>query len=108
MRSAVRLAAMIPASRATPRTSPLAAVPAVTSARVSGAMATQPRATARRAVAGLSGDVDHLRGARGVEMGEAGHHSASGDQGLRRSSRVAASTFASRISVSPIRKQRTP
>ena len=104
----MRLAAMMPARRATPRTSPLAAVPAVTSASVAGAIATEPRATARRAVAGLSETSTICAAPRGVEMGEAGHHSASGVQGLRRSSRVAASTFASRISVSPIRKQRTP
>ena len=83
----------------------------MTSASVAGAMAIQPRATARRAVAGLpetSTICAAPAASKWVRPVEAGHHSASGDQGLRRSSRVAASTFASRISVSPIRKQRTP
>ena len=71
-------------------------------------MATQPRATARRAVAGFSETSTICAAPLASKWVSAGHHSASGDQGLRRSSRVAASTFASRISVSPIRKQRTP
>ena len=106
--SAVRLAAMIPASRATPSTSPLAAPPA-RRGRASRAPWRPRRARRRRAtVAGLS-DTSTIRAcAAGVEMGEPGHHPASGVQGLRSSSRVATSTLASRISVSPTRKQRTP
>src|SRR4051812_49585188 len=54
MSSAVRLAAWMPARRAVPRTSPLGASPAATTAAVAGLMRTTARATARRVVAGLA------------------------------------------------------
>ncbi len=53
MRSGVRLAAMIPATRATWRASPFA-VPSRTALTVSGAMRTMHSAVASRAVASLS------------------------------------------------------
>src|SRR5680860_1769900 len=53
MRSGVRLAAWIPATRATARTSPLLIAPRATSDAVSGVMLTRPRATARRWVGSL-------------------------------------------------------
>src|SRR6056297_1738913 len=53
IRSAVFLAAMIPARRAMPRTSPFLAVPAATSASVWARMRTHPSATATRSVTGL-------------------------------------------------------
>src|SRR5690606_20219605 len=48
MRSAARLAAWIPATRATESTSPLLTAPRATSEVVSGCMCTRARATARR------------------------------------------------------------
>src|SRR5262245_1268640 len=50
----VCLAAWMPATRATPRTSPLGASPAATAAAVSGAIRTNARATARRRVTSLA------------------------------------------------------
>ena len=54
IRSAVRLAAMIPASRATPNTSPFLASPERISAKVAGSITTRARAVALRAVSGLA------------------------------------------------------
>ena len=51
--SEVRFAAMIPAIRATPSTSPFAAVPALTSASVAGCITTRASATATRSVSAL-------------------------------------------------------
>src|SRR3954463_1437153 len=53
MRSGARLAAWIPATRATASTSPFVTAPRATSEEVSGCMYTRPRATARRWVASL-------------------------------------------------------
>ena len=53
MRSDVRLAAMMAASRATPSTSPLAALPSRMRASVAGCMRIQPSATAVRRVSAL-------------------------------------------------------
>src|SRR6478609_5193011 len=50
----VRLAAMMPASRAAPSTSPLSALPATTKSSVSRRMMTLPSATATRSVAFLA------------------------------------------------------
>ena len=52
MRSEARFAAMMPASRATPSTSPLPAVPASIIASVSARMITRAWAVAVRAVVG--------------------------------------------------------
>src|SRR5205085_11993066 len=54
MRSPVRLAAMMPARRATSRTSPLARPRSRISAAVAGAMRTSPLARASRRVSGLA------------------------------------------------------
>src|SRR6476620_2189866 len=51
--SGVRLAAMMPATRATARTSPFGSVPAAIRSRTCSDSATRPRATARRRVAGF-------------------------------------------------------
>src|SRR4051795_2053736 len=53
MRSGARLAAWIPATRATASTSPLVTAPRATSEEVSGCMYTRPLATARRWVGSL-------------------------------------------------------
>src|SRR4051794_40630478 len=52
--SEVRLAAMMPAMRAVPSTSPFLALPETISARVASVMTTRPSATASRSVAGLA------------------------------------------------------
>src|SRR5262245_29163369 len=52
--SEVRFAAMMPAMRAVPSTSPFLALPETTSSSVALLMITRPSATARRSVAGLS------------------------------------------------------
>src|SRR2546423_11634067 len=54
MRSPVRLAAMMPARRATSRTSPLACPRSRMRVRVAGAMRTRPLARASRSVSGLA------------------------------------------------------
>src|SRR5262245_33805658 len=54
IRSWVRLAAMMPATRATPSTSPLLALPLRTVSRVSAAMTTRPSAIASRSVTALA------------------------------------------------------
>jgi hypothetical protein len=69
-----RLAAWMPAMRATPSTSPLGASPAgdaLGRGRVS--MRTIARRTARRRADLLGADVDHPRGALGVEVREVAH-----------------------------------
>ena len=53
MSSAVRLAAIMPAKRATGSTSPFSTLPPLMSARVSSCMDTAPLATASRSVSGL-------------------------------------------------------
>ena len=53
IRSAVFLAAMMPARRATPRTSPFLARPSTMNANVSALISTSPSATAIRAVTTL-------------------------------------------------------
>ena len=71
MRSGVRLAAWMPATRATASTSPLVIGASATSDVVSGFMKTWHRAM-RPAVGGLLGrDVDHAGPAQRVEVGEA-------------------------------------
>ncbi len=59
MRSAVRLAARMPAVRATPSTSPLGALPSRMIARVADVMRRTARATASRDGLRLGGDIDH-------------------------------------------------
>ena len=71
MRSEVRLAAWMPATRATASTSPLVMAPRATSEVVSGCMCTRPRATARRWRRLLGRDVDHAGPAQRIEVGEA-------------------------------------
>ena len=72
--SAVRLAAITPASSAVWITAPFGVVPSRTCASVSGGAAQQPLARWRaRSVAGLSRDVDHPRAAVVVDMAEPAH-----------------------------------
>ena len=98
---------MMPASRATPSTSPLLRAGGDQRERLRR-MTTRPRATATRAVAGLAEHRPSARRRR-VEMGEVGHGSASGAQRLTRTSaRAAAVTSGWRIRCSPTRKQRAP
>ena len=83
MRSAVRLAAWMPATRATASTSPLVIAPRATSEVVSGFMK-HPAPGDGPAVRGLLGrDVDHAGPAQRVEVGEAdvGHGPESSEQG---------------------------
>ena len=67
----MRLAAWMPATRATASTSPLLIAPRATSDVVSGSMCTRPRATARRWRRVLGGDIDHAGPAQRVEVGQA-------------------------------------
>ena len=66
------MAAMIPAMRAVASTSPFLAVPSRISASVSARMATMPSAIAVRDVTVLVRDIDHMRLAPLIEMGERG------------------------------------
>jgi hypothetical protein len=54
MSSCVRLAAMMPAMRAAPITSPFLALPAITRSRVLAVITTRPSATAMRCVTALA------------------------------------------------------
>ena len=67
----MRLAAWMPATRATASTSPLVIAPRATSDVVSGCMYTRPRAIARRWRRLLGRDVDHAGPAEGIEVGQA-------------------------------------
>ena len=104
IRSAVRLAPMMPASCATPSTSPFLKPRAAIRARVSGAIVDAALGRGRALGDVLAADVDHDGVAGGVEVGEAGH--AASARPSRR--RVAAVTSASRIRLSPTRKARAP
>ena len=64
------MAAMIPAIRAAPMTSPFLASPARMAASVDAAMRTRPSAIATRLGRCLVRHVDHPRFAVGVNMGE--------------------------------------
>ena len=72
---------MMPASRATPSTSPFAAPPARIIASVSGRITTRhPRGGGALGFR-LAADIDHDGVARRVEMGEAGAHRRTAEQG---------------------------
>src|SRR3981189_3268384 len=68
IRSDVRLAAMMPAMRAVPSTSPFLALPDTISASVALLMTTRPSATATRSVAGLA-DTSTIRASPFVWLG---------------------------------------
>ena len=71
IRSGVRLAAMIPAVRATPSTSPLAICPARMALSVAGRIVSTTRATASRAVS-FFGETSTIRASPdGRQVGEA-------------------------------------
>ena len=70
--SEVRLAPWIAAMRATPRTSPFLALPDSISASVSGCIRIVPLGARDAVRLGLGGDVDHVRLAVGVEVGQRG------------------------------------
>ncbi len=112
MRSAVRLAAMIPARRAVATTSPFFAVPERASASVAGCMTMRPSATGEALRHRLVRHVDHMGGAARVEVGEARHEAAASVwpaiSDSPRSWRVAAATSACRIRLSPTRKVAKP
>ena len=100
MSSAVRFAAMMPARRATPRTSPLAAVPAVDQGEGGRRHGDGAAGDGAARGGGLVRDVDHAGGAARVEVGERRPHSACGCPGAaqqlaggepRRSPRASAS-----------------
>ena len=97
--SCVRLAAMMPAIRAVPITSPFLALPARISASVVARhRRPRPRRSRSRSVTGFAADVDHVGRAGLVEMGEARRrpcaHSAAATAGRPSSARVAAATSA--------------
>ena len=71
--SEVRLAPWIAATRATPRTSPFVAPPDSISVSVSGRIRIAPPARATRCVSAFADDVDHVRLAVGVEVGQLAH-----------------------------------
>ena len=70
MSSEVRFAAMMPAIRAVPSTSPFLALPETISASVALLMTTRPSATADALGRRLFRHIDHARFAPGVDMGE--------------------------------------
>ncbi len=72
--SEVRLAAWMPAIRATPITSPLGASPAATACAVAGVTRTTELRHRPALGGGLLAHVHHPRPARGVEMGQLGAH----------------------------------